>query len=532
MKRSLFIVFFLFISLFVKGQYFRSFPYELSLTEGIKPVNIEEAGNNSANTPTGSKRYSKAGLLLTDNTDNVLSGFSLSDVTISPKYAFTVEFEYAMFDGVANKEGYGEGISFFLYDGAERFTLGAGGSALGYSYRNDPSAPNYNASKATYPGLKGGFIGIGLDVSGRFKLALKEPKNQVEGSYFDADEFHGNGANHITLRGPVNIVSGQGYPVLYTGQTSDITDGESRSKMYGASWRTYQSAPTWGFVNKLVDPFDIRTNRNEKGEVRYNKVRVECVPMNIEISIGKYIYAVNVYVTHNGIESQVIKNYFLTDTMYIPSFSNPNVLYKSNVVLPNTLRMGFAGATSDATQYQVIKNIKVSLPYAQETRDDVVELCQGLESQKGRVLDFNVFSNDSFYAGSIRYERLITVGYIALPPKKGNSAEYIDYNSFRFEDSNGNILGSSGINARYIQPNVGIWEYSSIKNTVTLSLTEDSYVDGKEYSLYYSVKGSNAKGGPFNDENYRSRPTAMVMKVKNCYFEVRLNPGFSIEASK
>lgn len=531
MKKSFFIVLFLFISLFVKGQRFRSFPYELSLTEGVKPVNIEEAHNNTSNAPTGNKRYSKGGLLLTDNTKNVLSGFSLSDVVLSPAYAFTVEFEYAMYDGVTNKGGYGEGMSFFLYDGNERFTLGEGGSALGYSYRNDPSTPNYNVNKATYPGLKGGFIGIGLDVSGRFKLALKEPKNQVEGSYFGAEEFHGEGANHITLRGPVNKVSGQGYPVLYTGQTSDKTDGNPRSKMYGARWSTYESEPTWGFVDKLLKPFDIRTNKDGKGIVRYNKVRIECIPMNDDLSVGKYIYAVNVYVTSNGIENQVVENYFLTDIMYIPSFSDPEELYKSSVLLPKTLRMGFAGATSEATQYQIVKNVKVSLPYAQETGDDVLELCQKGESQKDRMIEYDIFRNDSFYAGPIQYTRLAIIDYTMVPPRKGNTKDQIDYSSFRFEDSNGKVL-ASGINAKYIQPNVGVWEYNSIKNTVTLRLTEDSYEDGKEYILYYSVKGSNAKGGPFNDENYRSRPTPMVMKAKKCYFEVRLNPGFSIEASK
>ncbi len=67
-------------------------------------------------------------------------------------------------DGYANSAGAAsgaDGISFFLSDGSQPATVGASGGSLGYSCSNQ-------SGNATWDGVQGGYLGIGIDEFGNF----------------------------------------------------------------------------------------------------------------------------------------------------------------------------------------------------------------------------------------------------------------------------------------------------------------------------------------------------------------------------
>jgi hypothetical protein len=95
---------------------------------------------------------------------------------------------------------------------------------------------------------------------------------------------------------------------------------------------------------------------------------------------------------------------------------------------------------------------------------------------------------------------------------------------------------SSGNTIYHDQTGVGSWVFDKTTGKVTLTLSQETYGTGTtthNLKMYYSIKGLATGGGPFNDEYYRSEPTAINVALEKCKtdIEVRINPNMSIEGN-
>lgn len=479
------------------GQQVRTFPYFLPLTGTSKPAEILEG--NTMNAPTGTNRYTKDGLVITDDkTNHERSGFALNQIQFASNFGIIVEFEYAMFGGTTNP---GDGMSFFLFDASKSFALGYAGSALGYVYSINPNGPNYIPGTANTKGVPGGFLSVGLDAWGDNKLKISGTNQKMEGIPKNRQDFNNDGKEHITIRGGVNTNNnnGLGYPVLYTTATKKV----GSSSLPTAASR--DSNGNYILRNDIAtsDPFDLRTSKAANGTIEYNKIKIILLPT----SYGSIL--INMYVTSKGKERLVVNNLEYHLSSKSPDY-NGNI-YTSTTTYPSFLKLGFAGSTGEYRQNQIVKNIKVNLPYAPETKEDSgsIELSR-YSSNKGKKINIAPFTNDAFYKGAI-----------GSNPTKGNNTTFIDSKSFHFEDSRGNILGNIGSDgsAYYYEAGVGNWDYNPVTRQVSLTLSEDFYgtdTSPRTFSIYYSAKGTSNDGGPFNDEYYRSEPTLIkVNATKN-----------------
>lgn len=510
MKNRIIYILLVLLPIFALGQQLRSFPYFLPLTGTTKPAEILEG--DAINTPTGTKRYTKDGLVLTDDVAKMArSGFALNEIKFGTKFGVVVEFEYAMYGGTSNP---GDGFSFFLFDADKPFKLGNTGSALGYSYAINPQGPNYKPGVVNVDGLNGGFLAVGFDAWGNHKLRMTQVNQLLEGIPKDRGDFNNSGKNHVTIRGGANTTNKFGYPVLFTRQS----DGSNEGK-YSQATRNFNGG--YDYVSTppvAASIFSLRTTKNATtGVVTYNKVKVEVTPISLDV------VSISVYVTDLNKTVTIIKDYRYSLSGKSPDY-NGNI-YTTTTKYPDFFKLGFAAATGTLTQYHVIKNVKINLPFAPETNDDLVNMeISRYGNNIGKKISLNQFSNDAFYKGAV-----------GLSPTKGNDATFIDSKSFQFEDVNGKVLGGVGSDgsAYYFQAGVGNWDYNPATRQVTLTLSEKSYgtdATAKVFSVYYSMKGTANGGGPFNDEYYRSSPTLIkVNATKNNNIEVRLNPNMSIE---
>ncbi|APA93838.1 MULTISPECIES: hypothetical protein [Myroides] len=507
MKNKLFLVFIMILPGILLAQGTRIFPYKLALTGTSKPPEILEGV--SQNAPLGTARYTKDGIMLTSDVKYGFSGFSLNQLAFTSEFGLIIEFEYAMYGGVTYGGRYGDGMSFFMYDGSQALSLGQVGAALGYTYRNDPGLSGYNPNIATHNGLKGGYLGVGLDVYGRYKLQVNNSREVNEGVPPTTAGFNDIGANHVTLRGAVNPANNKGYPVLITKQISGVDEQKYSGAQLNVTNGNYTFDPPYPLSK---DSFVLRTSKAANGVVSYNKVKIELVPK----TVGEM--TVNVYVTNGNVTRHIIQDYKYVKSLVAKNFDGK--AYSLNTVVPKTFKIGFAASTGAATQFTLVRNVSVDLPFAPFAKMDVEEACISLfPINKGKQIVFNPFSNDTFFNGSL-------TGY----PSGGNSSTHIDANSFRFEDANGNPLGTTGANASYVQAGVGTWSYNASTRLVTLTLSQDTYgTSNSVKQLFYSAKGTSVGGGPFNNEYYRSAPAAMELRLYVCPDEARVNPNFSIE---
>ncbi|MFZ4893884.1 DUF7507 domain-containing protein [Plantibacter sp. Mn2098] len=139
-------------------------------------------------TLSGDATISDGWLKLTPNATFKAGSWQMDD-TFSTDLGIDVTFDYSTYGGSASNGG--NGLSFFLSDGAAPQGVGAQGAALGYA------AFQRNASSA---GLPGGFLGVGIDEYGAFS---SDPA------------FNSNAPaplrNSIALRGSGNELAGYDY---------------------------------------------------------------------------------------------------------------------------------------------------------------------------------------------------------------------------------------------------------------------------------------------------------------------------------
>jgi FG-GAP-like repeat len=124
-------------------------------------------------------------LRLTDNTASQ-SGAVIYNQSVFSKAGISIEFEYFQYGGTAVNGQKGDGISFFLLDGAQATPTQAGGFGGGLGY-----AQNTVLSQA---GIAGGYLGIGFDSFGNFGKASEGRVGGITGDSNDRVTVRGSAA--------------------------------------------------------------------------------------------------------------------------------------------------------------------------------------------------------------------------------------------------------------------------------------------------------------------------------------------------
>ena len=483
MKKNIVLLSFIFISYFTVGQV--RYPYNLNLQTTTMPEGIIIPNESDK------LMFTDDGVLLTNN-KNQLGGFVLDGVGFNSANGLDIEIEYLMY---ANKNGTIEqGISFFLYDGSKTPSLGVGGAGLGYSFSRTSKTQGIG-------GVDGGYLGIGIDVAGQFRLAEGTSQNGLRNdasgnsltNFSDTQQVK----NNITLRGAVNSQSTlgygdriSGYPVLVSISTANqldnrILDDDGYHKVYDYKYSGPAISLKSTEVNNPKDVVD--------GEVGYRKVYLRLIP---HLDGG---YNVTLKLQHESTITTIIENYHYKEQFKYSENSHDDdgesTLDFLDATVPETLKFGFAASTSRGYQKQLIKGITMDIPYSPETKEDTVSYCY----HSGIAI--NPFNNDIVYKGDFTNSQNSPIG--------GNGETYIDFSSFRFENEFGNTI-AWGFPLQYIQIGVGTWTYNQDKGEVIFSPARDF---AGEASIYYSVKGF---GNPFGQESYRSRSTKITFLGVGC----------------
>lgn len=469
----------------VSAQNAREFPYSMDLMDKKKHKDIVEASGSTVR----SDRYTKDGLILTD-TKGEKYAFALDKVSFKSTYGIVVSFDYAMYGGDTNGGGTGDGLSFFIFDQSAKFEIGSHGAGLGYAYRETDKG--YESQRL--PGLNGAYLGVGLDVYGgatKRDMAINERREGVPAS----DNFYA--PSSIVVRGGALGGSNRykGYPVLFSktqNKKYDLSNFNTRAEL------DHKTGLYKLNKDKTYKNFNLRASDTK---AVFNRLHLTLIPdgqnmlvtVKMETSKGEF---------HTILEEYKYRSSFKT-------FDKDGVLYDFTTSIPSSFKIGFSGSTGGADQVQIIKNVLVSLPYGPETPDVIIPYCYMPSGNKGKQVVAMPFEDAVFYRGTVSN------------PIPGNSLDHIDPSSFRFEDEQGK---STPTKHSYTQPGVGEWNYIYTQQKVTLTITNDNLKAG-DYTVYFSALG---KGKPFGNEEYRSRPTPITLRVEpGCEHVILINPSLS-----
>lgn len=211
---------------------------------------VDEAFDGSTNLGTTSGNASATGngwLRLTSASANQAGTWKLKD-SFSSSLGFLAEFSYATYGGTPFEGKRGDGLSFYLTDGAAADGVGPSGGSLGY-------ACSGAAELCFNSGVPGAYLGIGLDEFGNFS------SNTV-----------GNGgpgaqSNKIVVRGGGTGRTGYRYATAADGPGGTVETGSrakertvrvsllpSGTKMLLSVWSDSGPDTT---MNKLITDFDV-----------------------------------------------------------------------------------------------------------------------------------------------------------------------------------------------------------------------------------------------------------------------------------
>lgn len=458
----------------------------------------------------GNASYTSTGVQLTPATAGQFGGLFINGRTFTSVNGLHVEFEYDMKNGTPLSGTYGDGLSFFLYDGAVTSpTIGSPGAGLGYAY---------NRAKDTYAsqrkaGLTGGYLGIALDEFGNFKSKRFQGESRVNGI---AGVTWSQATSHVSLRGARGVAINTtglgdgftGYPLLVTRSTLSNTGTVGRELQTN---RSYASTS-----NTLSSVFDLRNNAGE-----FRKVYLDLIPhFTGPTTTDGFDIKVDIQTTQNGIPINVINYYHYKTSVPYSENANPQITdfntsdvegsatsQTLNAAVPAVLKLGFAASTGAAYQQHIIRNVKLTLPYAAVANDDVTSTC------KLQPVNIPVFSNDIAYKGTIS---------ITTPPTGSNAN--IDYSTFSFTKSSDTdlTLYRKKVTAQ------GTWTYN--KSTGIVTFNPSSGFTGTA-TMTYTVKGKTVKDSngniiePYGDTAYRSVPGTITVNLKTtgCIYSVVSN---------
>ncbi len=458
----------------------------------------------------GNATHTSTGVQLTPASTGQFGGLFINGRTFTSVNGLHVEFEYDMKNGAPLSGAYGDGLSFFLYDGSvTNPVIGSPGAGLGYAY---------NRAKDTYAsqrkaGLTGAYLGIALDEFGNFKAKRFQGESRVNGI---SGVTWSQGGSHVTLRGAKGAAINTtglgdgytGYPVLTTRTTL------SNSGTVGRILQTNRSYAA--STNTLSSVFDLRNNSGE-----FRKVYLDLIPhFTSPTTTDGFDIKVDIQTLQNGTPVNVINYYHYPTSVPYTENANPQTSdfnnsdtegtatnQTLNATVPSFLKLGFAAATGAAYQQHIIRNVKLTLPYSAVANDDVASTC------KFQPVSIPVFNNDIAYKGPIS---------IVTPPV--GSKDNIDYSTFSFTKNNDTdlTLYRKKITAQ------GTWSYN--KSTGIVTFSPSSGFTGTT-TMTYTIKGKTLKDSngkivePYGDTAYRSVPATITVNLKTsgCIYAVVSN---------
>jgi len=458
----------------------------------------------------GNASYTSTGVQLTPATAGQFGGLFINGRTFTSVNGLHVEFEYDMKNGTPLSGTYGDGLSFFLYDGAVTSpTIGSPGAGLGYAY---------NRTKDTYAsqrkaGLTGAYLGIALDEFGNFKSKRFQGDSRVNGI---SGVTWSQSTSHVTLRGAMGAAINAnglgagftGYPVLITRSTLSNTGTVGVALQNDRSYLATS--------NTLTSPFDLRNNAGE-----FRKVYLDLIPhFTSPTTTDGFDVKVDIQTNQSGTPMNIINYYHYKSSVPYTENANPQTTdfntsdvegtptnQTLNATVPSVLKLGFAASTGAAYQQHIIRNVKLTLPYAAVANDDVATTC------KLQAVNIPVFTNDIAYKGPIS---------ITTPPT-GDKAN-IDYSTFSFTKSSDTdlTLYRKKVTAQ------GTWTYN--KSTGIVTFNPSSGFTGTA-TMTYTVKGKTVKDSngniiePYGDTAYRSVPgtITVTLKTTGCIYSVVSN---------
>ncbi|MDR2236548.1 MAG: hypothetical protein LBE92_10510 [Chryseobacterium sp.] len=458
----------------------------------------------------GNASHTSTGIQLTPALSGQFGGLFINGRTFTSVNGLHVEFEYDMKNGTPLGGVYGDGLSFFLYDGSvSNPVIGARGAGLGYAYNR--TKDNYSSQRKA--GLTGAYLGIALDEFGNFKSKRFQGDSRINGI---SGVSWSQGASHVTLRGArgsaintTGLGDGfTGYPVLTTRTT--LTNSGTVGRILQTN-RSYVAT-----TNTLTSLFDLRNNNGE-----FRKVYLDLIPhFTSPTTTDGFDIKVDIQTVQNGTPVNVINYYHYPTSVPYTENANPQTSdFNSsdtegaatsqtlNTSVPAFLKLGFAASTGAAFQQHIIRNVKLTLPYSATASDDVASTC------KFQPVSIPVFNNDIAYKGPIS---------ITTPPT--GSKDNIDYTTFSFiKNSETDLtLYRKKVTAQ------GTWTYN--KSTGTVTFSPSAGFTGTA-TMTYTIKGKTLKDSsgkiiePYGDTAYRSVPATITVNLKTsgCIYSVVSN---------
>lgn len=173
------------------------------LTSGATPNAADPEYGSSAIDPSG-----QGWLRLATTTSNQANAAYFNSALPSLGNDITIKFSVAMWGDKGIGNG-GDGLTFFMRDASQDFSVGAFGGSIGY------------AQKTGIDGVAGGYFGVAFDVYGNYSAATEGRQGGV-----------GEVPNAVVVRGPGDGQSGYNYLAgtggyNFTASGSPITKGSS-----------------------------------------------------------------------------------------------------------------------------------------------------------------------------------------------------------------------------------------------------------------------------------------------------------------
>ncbi|MEV7416920.1 hypothetical protein [Streptomyces sp. NPDC089919] len=219
------------------------------------PVSEPFDSATNSGTASGTAAYPDAGWLrLTSASASQAGTWKMKD-SFSSDLGFVAEFTYATYGGTAYDGKRGDGLAFYLTDGAAADGAGGFGGALGYACSMSGSVCTGKA------GVPGGYLGIGLDEFGNFS------------SSGVGNGGPGTDPNKIVVRGGGNLSTGYRFGTAATPPGKTVETGTrdkkrtirvsllpSGKKMLLSVWSN--SGPGTD-MTQLITDFDVTTIANQ-----------------------------------------------------------------------------------------------------------------------------------------------------------------------------------------------------------------------------------------------------------------------------
>lgn len=299
---------------------------------------------NGNNTGSGfANGYNQAGSIISNFTFPTGEGIQITFKTVT----------YRGNSGGAGSDG-ADGMSFFLMDGTlPPYDTGAFGGSLGYTCSNVNNDPTTRADGTVrgFDGLRGGYIGLGIDEYGNFLNGVTNTlgesgttasgDNTASGGGYQPGRIGLRGAGSISWAG-LNALDNLHYPnTLTTAQQQAAVQNTCKTGViwdYSNPSSARATSTTVPDYAAIAGGFKVLSNVKIASESSLTRTDSKVTPI-----------AYNLRITQDG----KLSLSYSTGGNFINVISGQDIV-SSNGALPNSFRFGFAGSTGGSTNIHEI----------------------------------------------------------------------------------------------------------------------------------------------------------------------------------